>query len=116
MVRPNAVILVGASDRRPDYDYSDGLTLHVFELEDGATSRVEVPASDGEIRLTASIKRTGAVIQIELTGNHRNWQVLLRGIREVQSVAGGGADRHESGTLLTPEQGSTHLVVNLKEV
>ena len=34
MVRPNTVLPVGASEDRPDYEYADGVTFHIFELED----------------------------------------------------------------------------------
>ena len=37
LVRPNSIIPVGANDERPDYDFADGVTFHVFELQDGAT-------------------------------------------------------------------------------
>ena len=53
MVRPNTVIAVGANEERPDYDYADGLTFHVFELAAGATVRVSVPTVDGRAGVQA---------------------------------------------------------------
>ncbi|MEV4172082.1 alpha-xylosidase [Nonomuraea sp. NPDC049709] len=44
LVRPGAVIAVGARDDRPDYDYADGVTLAVHELPDGAARTVTVPS------------------------------------------------------------------------
>jgi len=32
LARPNSIIAVGADDRRPDHDFADGITFHVFEL------------------------------------------------------------------------------------
>ncbi|MBQ9008444.1 MAG: alpha-xylosidase [Clostridia bacterium] len=38
LVRENTVIPVGAVDTRPDYDYTDGVELHVFEPAEGELS------------------------------------------------------------------------------
>ena len=43
MARPNSVIPLGSVDSRPDYDYTDGLELHVFRPEDG---ELTVPVPD----------------------------------------------------------------------
>lgn len=48
MVRPNSVIPVGACSDRPDYDYADGLELHVFKPEDGEIT-VTVPDIHGNV-------------------------------------------------------------------
>ena len=42
MVRPGTVLPIGARDDRPDYDYADGLELHVFALSEGATETVRI--------------------------------------------------------------------------
>ena len=33
LVRPGAVLPIGARDDRPDYDYADGVTLHLFGID-----------------------------------------------------------------------------------
>src|SRR5438552_15116707 len=43
LVRPNTVLPIGANEQQPDYDYADGVTLHVFELQDGVTAAAHVP-------------------------------------------------------------------------
>ena len=48
MARPNSVIPMGANEERPDYDYADGLELHVFEPEDGEIT-VTVPDLKGNV-------------------------------------------------------------------
>ena len=52
MVRPNSVIAIGNNDERPDYDYADGVTLRVYELEDGKRVIAEIPTLTGEIQTT----------------------------------------------------------------
>jgi hypothetical protein len=44
MARPNAVLPVGANENRLDYDHADGVTHHVFALEDGAVATAQPDA------------------------------------------------------------------------
>ena len=51
MARPNSVIPMGACEERPDYDYTDGLELHVYQPEDGEIT-VTVPDLKGHVAAT----------------------------------------------------------------
>ncbi|TVZ05635.1 alpha-xylosidase [Trebonia kvetii] len=79
LVRPGAVIPVGAVDDRPDYDYADGVTLRLYEIPDGA--RVTTVAGDREFVTT----RSGSAIRVE--GAAGNWQAWHAG-RTVAARAG----------------------------
>src|SRR5215208_2408478 len=50
-VRPNSVIPLGSHSDRPDYDYSDNVTLQIYQLEDGNQVSVEIPTLDGKIKI-----------------------------------------------------------------
>ena len=54
LVRPNSVVPIGIHNDKPDYDYCDGVTLQVYQLEDGKQINVEVPALDGTIENKSS--------------------------------------------------------------
>ena len=86
LVRPNSVISVGSRNDKPDYDYSDGVTLQVYQLEDGKQVRVEIPALDGTIQTTFDIKRDGNTINVQRQGASKVWNVLLVGIENVENV------------------------------
>jgi alpha-D-xyloside xylohydrolase len=47
LVRPGAVLPVGAVEDRPDYDYADGVELRAYELADGARVETIVPDLGG---------------------------------------------------------------------
>jgi alpha-D-xyloside xylohydrolase len=79
LVRPNAVIPLGNRTDRPDYDYSDGVTLHIFPMEDGYASKVEIPSPDGKIETTFEIRRKGNNILIQRHGPAKAWNVALPG-------------------------------------
>jgi alpha-D-xyloside xylohydrolase len=113
LARPNSVIPVGANEERPDYDYAEGVTCHVFELEDGATREVRVPGAGGAAPLTAVVRREGRQIHVDVQGATKPWRVLLRGMGTPQTVGGGSVQAEPLGTLLIPEPGADHLTVQL---
>ena len=116
LARPNSVIAVGAHAARPDYDYADGLTLHVFALDDGAKCRVRVPASEGPGGLVATVRRMGPEIQVDVPEAEKGWRVLLRGVTAVESITGGAAAADPLGTLVTPEPGARSVTVRLNSM
>ncbi len=111
MARPNSIIPVGANEQRPDYDYAEGVTLHVFELEDGATVAAQVPTMEGDVALAVEASRSGRQVNIDCPGATKPWHVLLRGIDSVQSVEGGTFEATVLGTLIVPVAGATRLEV-----
>lgn len=55
MVRENTVLAVGCNDERPDYDYTDGITLKLFQIQDGAQIHTTVPDIDGKEAMKVSV-------------------------------------------------------------
>ena len=104
MIRPNAIIPIGANEQRPDYDYADGVTFHVFELQDGATTSARVPTMNGREATTCQVSRSGQLVHIQVKSARKPWSVLLRGVSSVQSVEGGAARADALGTLLVPAE------------
>lgn len=113
MVRPNTLLPVGVNEQQPDYDYADGVTLHVFELQDGATTAAHVPTPAGAAGTTFKVRREGPLVHVQARGTTKPWCVLLRGVSAIQSVSGGAAEDDTLGTLLTPEDGVNGLSVRL---
>jgi len=113
MARPSSVIPVGSNDRRPDYDYADNLTLHVFELQDNVEVSRKVPKVNGEVALVFRAKRKGDDVWIDVEGDSESWSVLLRGVKGVRSVDGGIPEKSNLGMLLKPHRGAKKLKVRL---
>jgi alpha-D-xyloside xylohydrolase len=78
-VRENTILPVGANPQRPDYDYADGVSLHVFNVRDGADLRVEVPDAQGQIAAVFHCSRHGKTLKITREGAPGKWSVQLRG-------------------------------------
>jgi alpha-D-xyloside xylohydrolase len=113
MARPNSIVAVGANERRPDYDYADSVTFHVFELQDGATASACVPTIGGDLAMTLRVRRAGQQLHVQAEGAPTSWSVLLRGIGSVQSVDGGTARADALGMLLIPSRGTSHMAICL---
>jgi alpha-D-xyloside xylohydrolase len=79
LVRPGAVLAVGAVDDRPDYDYADGVTLHVFGLADGVSVTTVVPTVAGDVAATFTTTRHGDVIDVTADQPPARWRVRVAG-------------------------------------
>ena len=117
LARPGAVIPVGAVEDRPDYDYADGVTLHVYQLADGASQTARIPVADPRQEpLAFTVTRTGPVIRVAAAGGPapRRWQVLLVGLHAVGPVAGGTAAAHPQGSLITASEARMEISLSAR--
>jgi alpha-D-xyloside xylohydrolase len=68
LVRPNSLIAVGSNNVRPDYDYTDGVVLHAFELQEQRGVEAAIFNTQGELELTVRAERSGPMIRVQATG------------------------------------------------
>jgi alpha-D-xyloside xylohydrolase len=113
LVRPGAVIPIGAHSDRPDYDFADGVTLQAYELVDGAKVRVEVPDQSGRSDAVFEVSRNSTTVTAERVRGAKPWRLLLFGVRGARALSGGDAVQTADGTLVTPNQGASRLEVSL---
>jgi alpha-D-xyloside xylohydrolase len=73
LVRPNSILAMGVCDDRPDYDYSNGVTLYLSVFEDGVKGSTSVTDLDGNIVMTAKARREGDAIFLHVEGGNENW-------------------------------------------
>lgn len=114
MARPNSLIAVGNNELRPDYDYADGVVIHVFELEDGREAKAVVYSVKAEQELEVRAVRSGGVIDIAASGAGKPWEMILRGVNEAAEVAGADWTVTEAGIRLVPHSGANAIRVQLK--
>jgi alpha-D-xyloside xylohydrolase len=114
LVRPNTILPMGNRTDRPDYDYGDGVILQVYEIEQGEKT-VSIPTPAGGIDQTFILRRLGGTLEVERRGPAKPWQLLLVGMRSVQSVEGGMAEPGSSGVLVTAAAQAGNLAVWLVE-
>lgn len=76
MVRPGTVLPIGKVADRPDYDYTDGLELHVYQLPEGEARVVRVPDLQGRVAATYTVTMRGGEAVVE-TDSHKPYTVVV---------------------------------------
>jgi alpha-D-xyloside xylohydrolase len=113
-VRPNSVIPVGNHSDKPNYDYGDGITLQVYQLEDGNKVSIEIPTLDGKIETSFDIERKGNVIRIQRQGPVLDWNALLVGIDSVENVENAEFETVNGSTLMKLKGEASELNIYLR--
>lgn len=116
MVRPNTVLPMGDVDNRPDYDYADGVTFHVFELADGAEVHTTVPDMQGRPAMVLHTRRGGEQVFFRAEGDTRNWQVVIHHVGGVSEVNGAELETVGNDIRLMPADGIQEVRIRLKTV
>lgn len=114
LVKPNSILAVGCENTKPDYDYVEGVILHLFELEDNTTISTTIYNLHGKPELNVSIVKSGNEINIESNGTHKTWTILLRGIFNVETLEGCIAEAHQLGTKLIVEKNAKVITCKVK--
>jgi len=110
LVRPNSVIPMGSQDDRPDYDFSQGVTLQVYTLEEGKTVLVEIPSLEGEVETVFSLRREKDVLRVEKQGAAEQWKVLL--VNDHAATARATVEDTPAGVLVTTQ--ADQIEISLK--
>ena len=76
MVRPGTVLPMGQCDNRPDYDYTDGLELHVYQLAEGQTVVVKIPDLKGQIAATYTVTMKNGQAEV-VTDSEKPYTVIV---------------------------------------
>ena len=93
--------------RSPDYDYTDGVCFHLFELEEGLTIRSVVPTPQGGTGLEAAFTRDQGGFSAEAPGARKPWGLCLRGIHTLREPGPGAQVRDSAAGLLVSAPAGT---------
>lgn len=77
MVRSNSVLVTGGCETRPDYDYTDGMCIELFELKEGCAHRLSVPDALGARACGVTVAVSNGRASIALDRPLKRWSVLL---------------------------------------
>jgi len=100
MVRPNALLAVGAWEDKPDYDFAEDVVLHLFQLEDEAETTCQVYSQRGHLELAVSVSRSGKEYIVQGQAE-KPWKLHMRGIEGPVVVEGGSAASTPLGQLVS---------------
>jgi alpha-D-xyloside xylohydrolase len=114
LVRPGAVLALGARDDRPNYDYADGVTLRIHEPVDGAHATVSVPTLTGALGAAFTLARRGRTLQLDRTGPPAPWRVLVAG-RRARSATGGRLTANADGAFVELDAHTARAIIELDD-
>lgn len=78
MARQGCVIAMGARDDRPDYDYTDGVELHVYGLDEGQAAACKVYGTDGRLAASFEVTMRGGRAEV-VTDSQKPYTVVTHG-------------------------------------
>lgn len=113
-VRQNTLLPMGARADRPDYDYAEGVTLHLYHLEDNGAAACVIPDLQGNPMLTATARRNGSRIILELS--HPVAAICLAlhvGLDHVRDIQGGSLITRDTTPILKLDESCTRLVLTM---
>jgi alpha-D-xyloside xylohydrolase len=114
LARPNSILALGNNRTRPDYDYADGVTFHVFELEEGQTAAFEICDSRGNIEGRLDVSRLKNRITAHSQGMKKPWALCMRNIHRFGSVEGAQARDSREGLLLAISRETVQVKIELQ--
>ena len=112
-VRPGTLLPLGANSDRPDYDYSQGLTVRLYELSDGQTARCDIPRLDGTTAAVITASRLADKITVALDGSLPDLTIELINLSDARSCIGAQTHRGPLGLRLKPSAGAAEIVVTV---
>lgn len=68
LVRQNTILPLGSCPDRPDYDYTEDVTLLLTEFEDGAEAKIYIPDIHGNKVMYVQAVREGQTVTVTVTG------------------------------------------------
>ncbi|WP_326551839.1 alpha-xylosidase [Micromonospora sp. NBC_01813] len=115
LVRPGAVLPLGARDDRPDYDYVDGVTLCAYQLADGDRRIVRVPTVTGADGAVFEVTRDGRRVRARrVSGQQASWNLLIVGEPAAETSSPGPLDVTEAGVRVTADPATDQLEIVLR--
>ena len=100
MVRENSIIIIGAHDDKPDYDYADGAEVRIYALADGTEVSSVVYDMNQNIDLTVHANKGNGKIFIRTEGSKPH-SIRLVNVKAT-SVNNGTMIVDGNDTIITP--------------
>ncbi len=100
-VKEGSILPVGAREDDAVYDYSEGVTLKVYELLEGVSATAVVYNQEGKLSLEAEIKKQGDTVTIDVK-NGKNYTVEFINCTSIKEVSNAIRERKGNSTFITP--------------
>ncbi|MBK1810184.1 alpha-xylosidase [Clostridium sp. YIM B02505] len=113
MAKENSLIAVGSNKHKPDYDYTEDVALHLFNLKDGKAATTELLNLESQLVLSVIAKREKDIITIEVEGEHEPFSIVLRGIDKISEAEEASIDSSSLGVRVLINKNINKLTIRL---
>ncbi len=101
-VRENSIIPISSDEKKPSWQLKDELTLHLFQITEGAETTLRLATSEGTATTRITCKRTGQKITLASDGHAKNVRLVLRSVQAATDITNGKLIRDlPEGVLLS---------------
>ena len=83
LARPNMILAVGDNEDRPDYDYTDNVTLYFVCFQDGAQAETIITDINGNTKMKVKAECKGDEIFVHTSGDDKNFICKVLGNKKV---------------------------------
>ncbi len=89
-VRGNSILPLGQSETQVDYDYVNGLELHLYHPAEDTPAQLELYNSKGKHALSVHMRKHSGQVTLQVDGRHSGITVLLHSAIETRAVLSPG--------------------------
>ncbi len=115
LVRPNSVLPVGHEENRPDYEYSDNMTLQLYQIAADEPVNVTIPSLTGSPTTTYQISRQADTLTIQRQGEANQWQIQLMGVHTIKESNAISVEDTRKGIIIASDKSTDTLQIQLAE-
>jgi alpha-D-xyloside xylohydrolase len=115
MARPNSIIAMGSNKCRPDYDYTDNIVFHLFELDDGKAAFFDACDNHGNLAAKVEASRQKSIITITGHGMKKPWAICIRNIHNYCSAEGITPTDSKEGLLFSMKAEDKQITLELQQ-
>ncbi len=110
-VKPNTILPVGSISDKPDYDYLDQISYHIFELSDNVSLSLPVYNTSNEVEDEVKLVKSGSQLQL-VRRSHKKAFVVLRNIYSIKSC-NVAYDLTDLGIKVYCDENTQQITINL---
>lgn len=96
MVKENSIVVLGACDEKPDYDYGTDAEIRIYALKDGIQAKSVVYGMDQNEEISITAEKNGNDIHVTIVSD-KNYTIRLVNV----SAVGDSAVKDGNDTVLT---------------
>ncbi|KAB8130986.1 alpha-xylosidase [Gracilibacillus oryzae] len=92
-VRPNSILPIGKSEETPVYDYNDGVTFKIYQIEEDKTIERKLVDSAGKENGSITVSRKKDELEVTVEGVDKDYHIELVGKEKISPNRGTGKSR-----------------------